>query len=391
MRREEAVSALKNRFLERFGPFKEGDLLFSMAPGRVNLIGEHTDYNGGFVLPLTIPRAAYLLVRQRGDRRVSLWSEKFSEGVEWNLDDPPRKEGRRWFHYPLGVVEALRGRFPLGGFEGVVTGDVPLASGLSSSAALEVAFVGAVKGLFSLPLDPLEEIDAALRAEREYVGVQCGIMDQFVSRLGRSGEALFLDCRNAEYRAVPWRPEGISLLVVDTGAQRELAASAYNTRREECEEGVSFFQRHDPSIKSLRELSWELFQRYGGGLPEGVASRVRHVLEENRRVREAVNALERGDFQALGELFTASHRSLRDLYLVSSPELDRVVASSLEAGALGARLTGAGFGGCAIALFRESDLERGKMAIQRDFEESFHRLPLFLELRENFGSQVARV
>ncbi|MCW1970273.1 MAG: galactokinase [Anaerolineae bacterium] len=323
------------------------------APGRVNLIGEHTDYNDGFVLPMAIDRDVTLVGAPRTDAQVRIHSLNFEQTTEFSLSDI-QKTGPEWSHYGRGVALALqKAGYVLTGFDAVMYGNVPIASGLSSSAATELATImafsaAAENGKLKIENGELSLVSAAKlaqQAENQFVGVNCGIMDQFISALGAAGHALMIDCRSLGYELVPM-PPGATVLVVDTTAPRTLAGSAYNQRRAECEAGAVFFDK-----PSLRDVTMAEFKALQPRLPTVVMHRCAHVIMENRRVLDAVAAMKAGDLEQLGILMSQSHESLRDLYEVSSKELDAVVEiARAEEGVYGARMTGAGFGGCAIVL-----------------------------------------
>ena len=325
----------------------------AIAPGRVNLIGEHTDYNDGFVLPVALDRDVRVLFRPRSDNRVRLYALEFDSWTDFDIESPQWDDEQLWPNYVQGVGLALAELgVRLRGFEGIVSGNVPRGSGLSSSAALEIAAAKA----FLASADQIQALtgaqiaQAAQKAENEYVGVNCGIMDQFISALGEEGHALLIDCRSLNYRRVPF-PADTSLVIGNTKASRSLAGSAYNERRAQCEDGVSRLQADLPHITALRDVSSAQLEAHRHLLPDTVYRRCRHVVSENERVQAAVEALELGDFQLVGQLMNASHASLRDDYEVSSEALDVMVESMRgHPGCLGARLTGAGFGGCAVAL-----------------------------------------
>ncbi|MCS7061091.1 MAG: galactokinase, partial [Anaerolineae bacterium] len=323
------------------------------APGRVNLIGEHTDYNEGFVLPMAIDRDVTIVGAARQDRMVRIYSADFDQSTEFSLDRITSDTAAPWSNYIRGVAAMLQGDgLTLCGLDGVMSGNVPIASGLSSSAATEMATVMAFCAASGQSIEGVRAARLSQRAENEFVGVQCGIMDQFISSLGKADHALLIDCRSLEYELVPL-PAGVSVLVVDTTAPRTLAGSAYNQRRRECEEGARLF-----GARSLRDVSAQTFEHKRAALPGVIAKRCAHVIYENQRVLDAVAALRRSDIATFGALMNQSHDSLRDLYEVSSAELDAVVEIARDArGVYGARMTGAGFGGCAIAL-----VESGAMA-----------------------------
>ena len=337
----------KRRVNEQLG----ADVRFFRAPGRVNLIGEHTDYNDGFVLPAAIDREIVLGVLPRSDRQVILHSLDFTGSSSFSLDDIKHDAAAPWSDYLRGVCSVLEATgYPLRGAEIIFGGDVPIGSGLSSSAALEVATAVAFLTLAGHNLPGEQVARLCQRAENEFVGTRCGIMDQFISALGKSGHALLIDCRSLEYRAIP-APTGARLVISDTSVRRGLVSSEYNTRRAQCEEGVALLQPVLPGISALRDVSPEQLEQHQALLPEMVYRRCRHVVSEDARVLQAVSVMERGELAQLGELLNASHESLRDDYAVSCPELDIMVElARRQPGVYGSRMTGAGFGGCTISL-----------------------------------------
>lgn len=364
-------------------------MILVRTPGRVNLIGEHTDYNEGYVFPTTINRAVYIALRPRNDRTCVYYSLNFQEKATWDLADIRRTEGHHWSNYLKGVMKVLgEAGFIFGGSEGIVYGDVPIASGLSSSAAIEVATSFALDKVFGIGLDPVKAALLCQKAENTFVGVNCGIMDQFVCRLGRKGHALFLDCRSLAVENVPLRLAKHGLLIVDTKVKRELAQSAYNQRRAECDEAVRYFQSKVPSVKTLRDVDPEMYDLYRDGLPETVRRRAAHVVSEDNRVLEAVQALKTDDLEKLGRLFYDSHLSLKENYEVSAAELDFIVDTARAAGASGARLTGAGFGGCAVVLARKDILDGLSQDIEVHYVRKFGKSPGMIALTENFETDV---
>ncbi len=339
------------------------------APGRVNLIGEHTDYNDGFVLPMAIDRALWLAVRPRSDRQVVLHSLNFTETAAFSLDDIRPSAERSWNDYVRGVAWALEERgYQLRGMEGVIAGDVPIGAGLSSSAAIEVAAAQAFQLVSGFEWDGVTVALACQRAEGEFVGMQCGIMDQFIAALARQDHALMIDCRTLEYELVPL-PAGVKIVVSDTMKSRELVGSEYNLRRQQCEEGVRLLSQHVPGIRALRDVSLEQFGQYEGLLPDVVRRRCRHIVNENERVLASVEALKQSHLAGFGRLMDASHISLRDDYEVSCRELDVIteIARALE-GCLGSRMTGAGFGGCAVSLVRNEAVEGFKKRLEQEYQ-----------------------
>ena len=327
------------------------------APGRVNLIGEHTDYNEGFVLPAAINRYVRLVARPTRAPVIRFYSAHFAEEIVLSVDHPDKDGVARWGRYLQGVAAFLqRAGVRLHGMDGVVGGDLPIGAGLSSSAAVEVASALALLHATGAARTLRDTALLAQRAEVEFVGVQCGIMDQFTVALAHPGHALFLDCRTLEVDHVPL-PSSVVLVVCDTGVRRSLALSAYNERRRECAHAVERLQPLRPGIGALRDLSpgdLALVER----LAEPMRKRARHVITENRRVLDAVASLRRGHLETVGRLLTASHASLRDDFEVSVPALEAMVAAAKGApGCLGARMTGAGFGGAVLALVERVAVE----------------------------------
>ncbi len=349
---DERTVELIEAFHKQFG---QSPRYLSRGPGRVNLIGEHTDYNDGFVLPVALKRSVQIVLRPRSDRQVRIYSAEFGEDGSFDLDAIVFNPEQLWLNYIQGVAQSLEVEgFRLVGIDALVSGNVPRASGLSSSAALEIAsahaFLAAAGQNHLLSGPRLAQL--AQRAENRFVGVNCGIMDQFISELGRANHALLIDCRSLDYRLVSV-PEEAALVIGNTRASRSLASSAYNERRSECEQGVALLQRVLPGIRALRDVSSAQLEAERARLPETVYRRCRHVVSENERVLRCVAALQEGDLAAAGRLMDASHDSLRDDYQVSSAALDTMVETMREAaGCYGARLTGAGFGGCAVALVK---------------------------------------
>jgi galactokinase len=321
----------------------------------VNLIGEHTDYNDGFVLPVAIDRQAMLAARTRPDSMVHLWSESYAQGSTFDLNDITSDQERPWSNYVRGVALMLQQEgFTLRGLDCVLVGDVPIGAGLSSSAAVEVVAAYAWRALCGLKLDDPQLALVCQQAESRFVGVKCGIMDQFIAALGRAGHALLVDCRTLDYGRIPI-PAGIAVMVCDTKVRRGLVESEYNRRRQECESAVHMLRRHLPEIKALRDVTSGQLQRYRDELPDTILRRCRHVVGENERVLRAVTSLRSGDVGVLGDLMRQSHDSLRDDYEVSCSELNAMVETAeATPGTIGARMTGAGFGGCAVGLVEQA-------------------------------------
>lgn len=348
-------------FQERFGVPPER---VARAPGRVNLLGEHVDYNDGPVLPAAIDRAVYLAVAPNGDELVSLYAADLDQACAFHVDslaakvDPGGKPLPHWALYPAGVAWALKeAGLEVGGMLVAYTSDVPIGAGLSSSAAVEVGFAVAWEALSGWEIERLALARICQRAENAYVGMSCGLMDQFASACGVEGHALYFDTRSLEWQPAPL-PAGVALVIADSGVRRDLTDSAYNQRRASCELAVEILRQHMPEIQALRDVPATEFAAYSVFLPEEPQRRAEHVVKEIARVESAVSAMEREDKRALGALMYAGHKSLRDLYEVSTPELDTLVELTRDLpGCIGARLTGAGFGGCTINLV-EADQAR---------------------------------
>ncbi|MFH1524057.1 MAG: galactokinase [Chloroflexota bacterium] len=341
-------------FQQQFGV--EPDFV-ARAPGRVNLLGEHVDYNDGFVLPAAIDRATYVAFRASGTSRTSIRALDLGEEIYFDPQSIAEKKTADgiplpiWGLYPAGISWILNTEgLEAPGMEAIFASDVPRGAGLSSSASVEMAFGVAWQALGGWSLQPMQMAKLGQYAENSYVGVNCGIMDQFASACGVQDRALYLDCRSLEWQTVQL-PKDVSIVIANTAVQRSLTNSAYNDRRAACEEAVRILQSLMPGIHSLRDVSVEAFNRHADRLPETVEKRARHIVEEIERTEQAVKLLEEGSAAQFGELMNACHVSLRDLYEVSCPELDTMVAIAQSLpGCYGARLTGAGFGGCTVNL-----------------------------------------
>ncbi|GCE24592.1 galactokinase [Dictyobacter alpinus] len=388
--------------IEKFPQYFHEDVTYSnplgaaWAPGRVNLIGEHTDYNGGYVLPLAVDRVSAFAGRTRNDQIVRLWSTHFNAYAQFSLAglpetfDEQREPLPGWARYVLGVAaELARAKVPLKGFDAVVTGDVPLGGGMSSSAALEVASAQAY-ALFSnhaftigednATLTPLETAALCQEAEHKASGLMSGILDQAASCLGQPRKAILLDCRSLEYRYLPFEDPTISVVVIDTSVRRELASSAYNERRKQCEEATQkireLFLQDEPdnseakAIKELRDITPETFERYKDRLPELLQKRAGYVIAENERVLQVVKLLEAGEIEEAGKILWIGHAGLRDEYEVSCKELDVLVDIAKDVpGVLGARMMGGGFGGCTINLVRSDAVDALSQAVKQYYPE----------------------
>ena len=361
----------ENELLSRFDTRQRAESRVFRAPGRVNLIGEHTDYNDGFVLPVAIGFSTWVAVAPRADRILLVFSENFQEEVSFDLDDPAPQPRRHWSDYVRGVAWALeRSGYQLRGAQLQIRGDVPIGAGLSSSASIEVAAAYALLHHSGFEVEGVELARMCQRAENDFVGMRCGIMDQFISCRGEKGKALLLDCRSLEYRLLPL-PENVRLVICNTMVKHELAAGEYNKRRADCEKGVRHFAQRFDGVSALRDVTMSQLESAGQDLPEVIYRRCRHVISENARVEQAATALERGDLDEFGRLMGESHRSLRNDYEVSCRELDLMVsfANSLP-GTFGARMTGGGFGGCTVNLVSEEMVEEFKTQIANNYKET---------------------
>lgn len=359
------------------------------APGRVNLIGEHTDYNGGFVLPMAIDRSTLVAAAPREDRLVNVHSLNREEGFTFDLDNPGEKRRGLWLDYVEGVARALESRgVTLRGADMMLVSDVPEGAGLSSSAALEVSAGLALASLAGAQVDPVTLALSGQQAEHTYVGTMCGIMDQFVAALGREGHALLIDCRTLEASPVPLDTSKVCVAITDTNVKHELSGSEYNARRAECEEGVRLLRRFLPGIEQLRDVTVEDFERHAGELPEVVRRRCRHVVTEDARTLAAADALRRGDLQEVGRLMRLSHESLRDDYEVSCPELDVLAETAWGVeGVLGSRMTGGGFGGSTVSLVRRERLSEFRRALEAPYEARFGHPPTLLVSEPGGGAE----
>jgi galactokinase len=361
------------------------------APGRVNLIGEHTDYNDGFVLPAAIEFYCWVAVAPRRDRKLVIHSENFNETVEEAIDSLTPLAKKHWANYPLGVAWALRqAEKPLAGANVYLTGEVPLGAGLSSSAAVEVATGLALLNERGQTVERKELAQLCQKAENEFVGAHVGIMDQFVSCFGRASNALWLDCRSLEHKFVKL-PADLQLVICDTKVKHELASGEYNARRAECEEGVRILRIVLPHIRALRDVTLSQLDEHQKILPPKVIARCRHVITENARVTGAVEALRGGDTKALGALMRDSHRSLRDDYEVSCKELDLMVEiASAQAGLIGARMTGGGFGGCTINLVESVAVSNFRRSVATEYSSATGLTPeIYVSPASEGAQQIA--
>ena len=365
---------------------RRGDVRVVRAPGRVNLIGEHTDYNQGFVLPAAIDLEIRIAYLPTNDRRVELVRLDSAERDGFDLDAPRPKAGT-WLDYVVGTAWALGEiGLPLTGFRGVIASTLPPNAGLSSSAAFELVSAWALLDDAAPGVDPFELALRSQRAENAYVGVQCGLMDQFASACGVAGAALLLDCRSSEWRPIPL-PADVVLVVCHTGSPRRLEHSDYNMRRSQCEAAVAALAVDHPEIHSLRDVTPELLAVYADRLDPIAARRATHIVAENARVGATVTALEAGDLAAVGELFAAGHASLQNLFEISSPELDAMVEiAKAVPGVIASRMTGGGFGGCTVNLVRPDAVAALRATVEREYTARTGLTPMVLPVQAAAGA-----
>lgn len=366
-------TALNNTFTAAFGHEPQVRV---RAPGRVNLLGEHVDYNDGVVLPAAIDRYVSIAASATRDDLVSLQALDLGQSVQFSLASLRSKQDLHgsplpgWAKYPAGVAWSLAEEgLPVSGLQAVYTSSVPIGSGLSSSAAVQVAFAAAWRALGGWQIENLRLAQICLRAEINYVGLICGLMDQFASACGVEGHALVFDTRSLEWEPVAL-PPGSAIVVADSGVRRSLANSAYNERHASCEQAVELLRKYKPELKSLRDISSVEYAAYSEFLPEEVRKRGEHVVHEIQRVEQGVSALRRQDARAFGGIMFAGHKSLRDLYEVSTPELDALVETARKMpGIYGARLTGAGFGGCTVNLIQADQADSFIEGLRRGYQQ----------------------
>jgi len=346
-----------DRLHKLFWQLHHEDPLIVRAPGRINLIGEHTDYNDGFVLPAAIDKAVYVAINKRSDNKIYLHAEEYNENYIADIENL-RQSKFHWSSYLLGVTDQLlKKKFSVTGFNIVVDGDVPVGAGMAASAAIECATVFALNKLFELNIGKLDMVKIAQKAEQEFVGLQCGIMDMFTSMYGKKDHVICLDCRSFEYEYFPFKQEGIKIVLLDTSIKHSLASSEYNTRKKQCEEGVAMIQQHLPHVQSLRDATIEMLDKYVAQ-NKLIYNRCRYVIEEINRLLAACIDLQQNDIHAFGKKMFATHKGLSKMYEVSCNELDIMVdLVKHNKSVIGARMMGGGFGGCTINIVKEDAVE----------------------------------
>jgi len=366
MKTEELIS----RFKSIYGESQEEIKLY-FGPGRVNLIGEHTDYNNGYVFPCALSFGTYLAVRKTGEPFLEFHSEGFQYSMKIPIQNSYKKSGSEWVNYPMGIIETYRQKGSItGGLQFFYSGNIPSAAGLSSSASIEMVTAFALKNLYNWDYNILDIINISKKAENEFIGLNCGIMDMFSIGQGKKNHAIFLNCKTLDFQLVPANIPGYRLVITNTSKKRGLGDSKYNERVEECQKGVEYLSK-ELKINGLGDIDLPTFTKYQYLIRNTtILKRARHIITENTRVLEAVKSLKNNDFFNFGQLMIQSHNSLRDDYEVTGSELDSLVEISLQQkGVLGARMTGAGFGGCTVAFVKEENLEEFLVQVSEKYIE----------------------
>lgn len=368
---------IRESYIEHFG--EQTDFRLFRSPGRINLIGEHTDYNSGFVLPAAVDKAVYFAIAPRTDDQVVLYAVDLGETYTFQVEDISKPE-KKWAYFQLGIIEQIyKNGLKIGGFQVAFGGDVPQGAGMSSSAALECCLLFALNEVFGLGLDRFSVVKMSQMAENEYVGVKCGIMDQFASGFGRNEAVIRLDCRSLEYEYFPFPMDDYLIVLCDTRVEHSLASSEYNTRRQECEKGVAILQKYNPAIKSLRDASPELVEAHKDEMGDVVYRRCKYMTEEIERVQVACDFLNTGDLESFGKKMYETHYGLQNEYEVSCAELDFLVAQTVDdASVIGSRMMGGGFGGCTINLVKKEKVQDFETKMKKAYQERFQiELPCY--------------
>lgn len=381
--------SLSQHFLSRFGQVPE---YVFRSSGRINLLGEHTDYNEGFVLPAAIDLGVYLAISARPDRQCHLVAQDLSDSFQFDVDQFSKNTEHFWANYIMGVVAEIQKIVPpqrLRGFNLALSADLPAGGGMSSSAAIENGVGMALNTLFDLGLSRLELVRLSQRAENQFVGMNCGIMDMFASMMGQKDHFMRIDCRDLSYSYYPFHATDLRIILCDSGVKHALADSEYNTRRAECEEGAAYLRQFNPSVRSLRDVTPEILEAGRDGLRPVVFRRCRYVIGENARVIQVCEALQNDDFEQVGQLLFATHEGLSQEYEVSCPELDFLVGQArAQEGVLGARMMGGGFGGCTINLVRADRADRFIEAMAEAYYQRFGTAMKHYEVRPANGTEL---
>lgn len=380
------VSSVREKFAQRYGSSPQ----IFRSPGRVNIIGEHTDYNNGFVLPAAIDKAIYIGIAKREDDQIFLYSEEFNEEHQTDLVTITPTD-KQWPNYILGVVDQLKKRgYEIHGFNLNIDGDVPVGAGLSSSAAVECSVAFALNEIYNLGIEKKELAEIGQKAEHTYAGVMCGIMDQFASVFGKEDHVIKLDCQTLDYEYVPLKLQGYKILLLNTNVKHSLASTEYNTRRAECAEGVELVKEGGENVESLRDVTIEMLDKYVKPKNEVVYRRCKYIVEENDRLLSACDALQNGDLKTLGQKMYGSHHGLSKEYEVSCKELDFLVdAVRNNPAVLGARMMGGGFGGCTINIVKEEAIDDLVNQLQSQYKEAMGLdLTAYIAQIENGSSAI---
>ncbi len=376
-------SAIEKKFTELYG--NQFSVYFS--PGRINLIGEHTDYNGGFVLPGAIDKGMMVAITPNNSAKINLFSMDYNASATFGMNEED-KPTEGWAKYVFGVVREMikRGKTPQG-FNAVFAGNVPLGAGLSSSAALESVFGFALNDIFKLQFEKFELAKIGQATEHNYVGVKCGIMDQFASLFGKSGHLIRLDCRSLEYEYVPFDPKGYKLVLIDSCVKHELASSAYNKRRESCERVAAEIRKNHPKVEFLRDANMDMLQEVKNKVSTEDYMRAEYVIEEVSRLLSACEALKKGDYETVGEKMYGTHHGMSKLYEVSCDELDFLNDIAKKCGVTGSRVMGGGFGGCTINLVPDNKYDAFLATAVKEFEAKFGKAPKVYPVSINEGAR----
>ena len=372
------IDDVRSRFIEHFDG-STGSVY--TAPGRINLIGEHTDYNDGFVFPGAVQQCIIAEIKQNGTRTVRAYSIDLKDYTEFCLDDE-KGPNATWARYIFGVCrEMMALGVPVQGFNTAFAGDVPLGAGMSSSAALESAFAFALNDIWGgNKIEKMELARVGQRTEHKYVGCNCGIMDQFASVHGKAGSLMRLDCRSGEFSYFPWNPKGYKLVLINSCVKHELVGSPYNDRRKSCENVAAVINKHFPEVKSLRDASYEQLDAVRAEVSEEDAKRAHYVIGERERVLGVCNALEAGDYETVGKLMYETHHGLSEEYEVSCEELDYLNNLAKEAGVTGSRIMGGGFGGCTINLVSEELYDNFIKTVYQNYPQKFGKKPIVIDV-----------
>lgn len=386
------LSALKNKFISIFG---DGNypIRYFMAPGRINLIGEHTDYNGGYALPAALNLKTIVAIRKRDDSTIKLSATDLNNLVIANIEETSKYKNLKWGNYQIGVIEQfIKSEYKISGCEMLFDTDIPFGAGLSSSASIEVSTALAIIGINSSQNINLNKVDIAKlsqKAENEFVGVQCGILDQFASIMGKSNNVVFLNCSNLDYEYIPVNFSDYKLIIINTNKKRSLAGSKYNERRSECNKAFQILKKTYPELKTLSELKIDDFQKYESLLEDKVLiKRVKHIITENNRVTKSKNLLINNKLNEFGKLINESHLSLKENYEVTCYELDILHYESLKLdGVLGTRMTGAGFGGCTLSIVNKNNIKKFTSTIEQIYIKKTSLVPTIHEASIGSGAK----